>query len=294
MFRKPLRFIKETLNSFYDIATSYEVAISSNYTRVPPRSQKIPNVVYQTWRKPVLPLRHARGLARFRNLNKDYSFCFFDDSRMAEYMHANYSNHPICGIFDDIMIPASKADVWRYCILLKEGGIYCDIDSALTKPLRELLSDDPSELISFERNTWNSCLGLGFFADPAIFLSFPPQSVASRLDHPDHIILNWLLCFEKGSPILTEVIDLIVRHADFYRGKVFGSPMLPIMHFTGPLALTQAVWMYIQRSDKRPRQDGIDFDGHGIFKLPGEIHRYSFSPHYSTMPSGEIIRRRQV
>ncbi len=257
--------------------------ISSLYTEVPQSPGRIPRRVYQTWKEPRLPAVHALGVRRFRRLNPDYSFEFFDDARMAAYMRENYAAHPILDVFERIKIPASKADVWRYCILYREGGIYCDIDSALSIPFRGLLRDDPSELLSFEGNPWSSLMQVGAYADPSLFLAQPPDSVAAGLDYPDHTVLNWLLCFEKGNPILAEIIDLIVRHFAFFDGRQFESVWQAVVHATGPLAFTQAVWRWMERTGLRPAQQGIDFDGRGIFKLPGSGDRYAVSPHYMQM-----------
>jgi mannosyltransferase OCH1-like enzyme len=259
------------------------VDISSLYTEVPVSAGRIPRRVYQTWKDPALPAVHALGLKRFRRLNPDCSFVFFDDARMAAYMRENYAAHPILDVFERIKIPASKADIWRYCILYREGGIYCDIDSALSIPFRVLLKDDPSELLSFEGNHWSSHMQVGAYADPAIFLQRPPDSIAAKLDYPDHTILNWLLCFEKGNPILAEIIDLIVRHFPFFDDRQFESVWQAVIHATGPLAFTQAVWKWMEKTGQRPNQRGIDFDGQGIFKLPGSGDRYTVSPHYMQM-----------
>ena len=235
----------------------------------------------------MVPLLMAREVRRFRRMNSDCSFSFFDNQRMAAYMESAYAGHPILRVFRDIRMPAEKADIWRYCVLFREGGIYCDIKSVLKVPFRTLLADDPSELISFEGNRWKDCLDLQRCADPAVFLPEPPDSVRSRLDHPEHIMLNWLLCFEKGSPILEEVIDLIVRHSSFYRNKTFETPEVAGSHFTGPLALTQAVWRWMQKTGKRPGQCGIDFSGQGIWKLDGMVYRGS--PHHSTMKDMALL-----
>jgi hypothetical protein len=105
-------------------------------------------------------------------------------------------------------------------------------------------------------------------ADPVIFLSAPPDSIRKNLDQPENTILNWLFCFEKGSPILREVIDLIVRHAPYYRNKVFERVSVAGNHFTGVIAFTQAVWMWMQKTGQRPRQCGVNFSGHGLWRLP--------------------------
>ncbi|MGA2642066.1 MAG: glycosyltransferase [Spirochaetia bacterium] len=272
MFRKILKSIFRKI---------HPVDVSSLYTEVPRSTGKIPNRVYQTWISPVLPFLHARGLKRFRKLNPDFSFSFFDDQRMASYMESNYAGHPILKVFKDVRMPAEKADIWRYCLLFREGGIYCDIKSALAIPLRELIHDDYSELLSFERNSWKNFLDPGRFADPDLYLPSPPDSIRSNLDHPDNVIINWFLCFEKGSPILEELINLIVRHSQFFRGKTFDRVDVAGNHFTGPLAFTQAVWRWMQKTGKRPTQCGIDFSGQGIWKLFGMD--YSKSPHHSSM-----------
>jgi mannosyltransferase OCH1-like enzyme len=242
---------------------------------------RIPKHVYQTWMRPALPLVLARRVVEFRKMNPEYSFSFFDDGQMAEYMESKYAGQPILKVFKEIYMPAEKADIWRYCILFKEGGIYCDIKSAIKIPIRQVLREDFSELISFEGNEWKNFMSPGFYSDPNVFFPAPPESIRSNLDYPDRVICNWFLCFEKGSPILEEAINQIVRHATFYRGRRFEKVSIAGNHFTGPLAFTQAVWHWMDRTGKRPGQGGVDLRGQGIWKLPGMD--YSASPHHTTL-----------
>jgi mannosyltransferase OCH1-like enzyme len=267
-----------------------ETDISIFYTAAPAKSGKIPNVVYQTWKKASLSSLHAHYLKKFRKLNSDYSFRFFDDTMMAEYMENAYNGHSVLDVFRAIRIPASRADIWRYCILYREGGVYCDIDSGLSIPLRVLLHDDPSEMISFENNYWSESLDTRVYSNGNIFYSKVPEKAKGNLDFPDNVVLNWLLCFEKESPILKKVIDMIVQHFDFYNGKKFTSIQQAVVHCTGPQVLTQAIWKWIMETGKRPVQFGIDFGGYGIFKLPGAGESYSSSPHYSTLSNTTITR----
>ncbi len=273
------KLIKRTLKYFIK-KIDYRIDVSSLYTEVPRMVRKIPNRVYQTWVNPVFPYVHARALQRFRRLNPDYTFSFFDDQQMAHYMDSNFAGHPILELFHGDRMPSGKADIWRYCVLFREGGIYCDIDSTLAVPLRELVHEETSELISFENVKWADHLSLGRYADPDVFLPGPPNSIKSNLDYPEHTVINWLLGFEKGNPILEELINLIVRHAHFYKNKKFEDVSLAGNHFTGPLALTEAIWIWMQKSGKRPQQCGVDFLGKGIFKY-GELD-YRQSPHHST------------
>lgn len=263
------------------------VNIGRLYTQAPPLRRRIPNQVYQTWVSPVVPSLLALQIRRFRRLNPDFSFSFFDDLRMASYMDREWAGHPIQDIFHRVRLPAVRADIWRYCVLFREGGVYCDIKSALTAPLRDLVPADSSELLSFEENRWSDYLDVAQYTEPGLFLPEPPSSVRAQLEHPDHIICNWCVCFEKGSPILERLISLIVRHAPFFRGRAFDRPDRAGNHFTGPLALTQVVWQWIQETGRRPGQAGIDFAGKGAWRLSGMSYRKS--PHHSTYRNTTIL-----
>jgi hypothetical protein len=276
----PLRYLRRKV-------AYHPVSVRSLYTEAPRMPKKIPNRVYQTWKEQELPLALALEIRRFRKLNPDYSFSFFDDQQMAEYMESRYAGHPILPVFREARVPVLKADIWRYCILFREGGIYCDIKSAVKIPLRELLRDDVSELVSFEGLHWKDLMFPGRYADAAIYYPGPPEQIRSNLEYPENTILNWCLCFEKAHPILETIIDLIVRQAPFYRNKTFENMSMAGNHFTGVIAFTQAVWMWMQKTGRRPEQSGIDYSGHGVWKLRGM--NYRGSPHHSSMKNMTLL-----
>ena len=265
----------------------HPISIRSIYTQVPRAGGRIPNHVYQTWKRPVLPFLLALEVKRFRRRNPEYSFSFFDDQQIADYMEKNYAGHPILDVFRRVRPPVVKADIWRYCVLYREGGIYCDIKSAMMVPLREVIREDYSELISFETHQWKDLLVPGAYADKDVFLPAPPESIRANLECPDNTILNWFLCFEKGSPILEELINLIVRHADFYRNRVFESVSMAGNHLTGVIAITEAVWMWMQKTGKRPNQCGMNYYGRGRWLL--RAMSYKESPHHTTMRNLPIL-----
>ena len=269
----------------YRLFAPREISIAPLYTQVRPSARKIPNSVYQTWRVPTLPFLHAKEVGRFRRRNPDFSFTFFSDNQMDEYMRACFRGHPILDVFREIRVPAAKADIWRYCILYREGGVYCDIDSGLSIPIHELLKGDPSEIVSFEKNTWKDILDVGSYADPEVYLRALPDEIAGKLDSPDLMVLNWFLCFEKEHPILEEVINLIVRHFGFSRSKRFESIWKAVIHCTGPLALTQALWMWIRRTGQRPTQYGVDIAAPGYSSFPAQA---SCTTHSLIIPTSRI------
>ena len=127
----------------------------------------------------------------------------------------------------------------------------------------------------------------GTYADPDIFLPAPPGSVIGNLEYPENTVVNWMLGFEKGSPILEELIDLIVRHSRFYRNKEFDNVSMAGNHCTGVIALTQAVWMWMQKTGKSPHMYGVHFFGHGIWKLHGMV--YGKSPHHTSVKNLTLL-----
>jgi len=261
-------------NWIYKTTHKKPVDLAPLFTRVPRWDKKIPNQVFLTWKDSRFNPLHALQLKKFRNRNKDFSFEFFDDKRMNDWMDTNFAGHPILEAFHYLGVMAAKVDIWRSCVLYKEGGVYCDIDSSLTLPLRQLLKDDPDEILSYEGNKWQDRLKVGTYGDPAVFWPGPGPASQSLLDHPDHLFLNWILCFVPGNPILKEYIDIVVQNFPFFKDRVFESVLDGSTHATGPQVLTLAVWRSLEKTHKRPGQFGIDFDGYGQYKTYGSEDRH--------------------
>jgi hypothetical protein len=72
---EPVRFLRRRIALLL-------VPIGRLYTDVPARSGRIPNRVYQTWKKDSLPVGLALEVRRSRKLNPDYSFSFFEAKRL--------------------------------------------------------------------------------------------------------------------------------------------------------------------------------------------------------------------
>jgi hypothetical protein len=241
----------------------------------PPLNYAIPNIVYQTWRSPEFGRTHSRLLSEFRALNNDFSFQFFDDHQLAEdYMASAFRGHPILEIFKRSSFGPMKVDIWRYCILYERGGFYCDINKSALLPLRELVSPTASALISFERNNFPvGAQGRG----------------TSEIQHPGKVVSNWMFGFERGHPLLAEVIDGIVTKYPSYKGLVAQNPKMEILELTGPVHFTQCVHEFARTHGMSGiHQAGIDFNGRGIFDMLGSYVRYTQGPCYE-LARNEVI-----
>jgi hypothetical protein len=86
----------------------------------------IPAVVYQTWHTKDFHPVWAEQFRIMKEMNKHIEFKIFSDHECREYIKNNFDKK-ILWAYDSLNPTAYKADLWRYCVLYKEGGIYLDI-----------------------------------------------------------------------------------------------------------------------------------------------------------------------
>jgi len=238
--------------------------------------RRIPRICFQTWASNAFGKTHAKGIAGFRNLNPDISFELYDNKRLFEYMRDVWHGHEILGVFESAIYGPMQADIFRYCILYDKGGYYFDINKACAVPLSSLHGIEDCALISYERNICNV---------------LPDQKIMGLLQHPDRYVLQWGLGFERRHFILEAVISGIVENAFFFRGKVFQSAKDAVLALTGPGMFTRAMRVALSQRDDMSgiRQAGIDFNGHGVYSLPGGNVRYLQIPGYATARNVPIL-----
>ena len=103
--------------------------------------EKLTKTIYQTWYTKVLPEPIQKSIDNMLNLNPEFEYHLYDDDDMIKFVHDNYPGE-ITEAFDTIKIGAMKADLWRYLVLYKFGGVYLDIDSEIYSDLSTLIVDD--------------------------------------------------------------------------------------------------------------------------------------------------------
>jgi len=86
----------------------------------------IPLHVYQTFKTLELPqvIKEARDI--LIKQNPEFDFHLYDDNMCREFIKNNFNEDTLFA-FDNLIPGAYKADLWRYCVLYINGGIYIDI-----------------------------------------------------------------------------------------------------------------------------------------------------------------------
>jgi len=157
----------------------------------------IPLKIFQTWNTKNLPPKMKENVERLKKQNPKFEHYLFDDNDCREFIKKHFDNE-VLNAYDSLIPGAYKADLWRYCVLYINGGIYMDI---------KLNCINGFKLIELtERNH--------YVKDRVGILS----------------IYNALMACQKGSPLLWKAIYRIVMNVSKkYYGNSALDPTGPIM-----------------------------------------------------------------
>ena len=106
---------------------------------VKPRSkngynQRIPKIIWQTISTNRVPAYIKRYADSWIDLNPEYEYRFMDDNDILQFLKNDFPEY-LDG-YNQLKYGASKADLWRYLIIYKYGGVYADLDCKCLNPLR--------------------------------------------------------------------------------------------------------------------------------------------------------------
>jgi len=93
----------------------------------------IPLNIFQTWHTKNLPPNMLKTVNMIKYNNPAFKYYLYDDDDCRNFIKDNFREE-VLNAFDTLIPGAYKADLWRYCVLYKLGGIYLDIKY---KPLNQ-------------------------------------------------------------------------------------------------------------------------------------------------------------
>jgi inositol phosphorylceramide mannosyltransferase catalytic subunit len=240
----------------------------------------VPRVVYQTWSSRLLPLGFQVIRERMRSRNPGFRFVVFDDADIDAYVSTHFHGTDAERAFRLLTVGAARADLWRYLVLFREGGVYLDLDSEIIVPIEGgLLKPGDGAIVSRE---------------------------GARDDQLERMMIQWLLAFEPGHAILARVIQRAtsnILNASLAPGQT-GVPPASILYLAGPPVFNRAVddvaraalgeppgWRIWESADDdvnprltaagaRFRIVGTDFREFAIAKHEYARHMYWFNPRW--------------
>lgn len=94
----------------------------------------LPKNIFQTWEDKGFPKGMRKAMQSWQDLNPDWNYCFFTKEDRRAFIQA-YFPKEILDAYDALIPGAYQADLWRYCVLYRYGGIYVDAKLILRKPV---------------------------------------------------------------------------------------------------------------------------------------------------------------
>jgi mannosyltransferase OCH1-like enzyme len=111
---------KNILTANYNLIKQYHFSKKQIYDSV------IPLKIYQTWHTKKLPPLMRRSVIGLIRQNPKFEYHLFDDKDCRDFIKQHF-DLDVLNAFDRLIPGAYKADLWRYCVLYINGGIYLDI-----------------------------------------------------------------------------------------------------------------------------------------------------------------------
>ena len=224
-------------------------------TNGPKEVSGVPLIIYRTWLSNSVPVRMKESLTRSRVLTPEFDNHLFTDDDCSNFIRDNFEPN-VLSAYKCLKPGAYKADLWRYCIIYKKGGVYTDIKLEMKIPLYEVLEKHPviyvQDTLSFPRarvpGVSNFLYGLS-----------PPPNVLTTSTP----LYNGFLASPPGNPVFKACIDEIVESC---KNRDYKQNMFDI---TGPYQLGRMVDNY----------KGESFSRNSPFKnkIAGMLHYYNIT-----------------
>jgi len=184
----------------------------------------IPKNIFQTHKslnyvknKPHL----SNAMKTWSKYSNEFNYYFYDNNMCDNFMKENF-DAVIYKAYSILPMGVMKADLWRYCILYKYGGIYADIDTICR-------------------------------INPNIFINNAELIVAP--EPGCNYFCQWTFAASKGSPILKTIIDLSVE-------RILNTPIKGehIIHYlTGPALFSDGIDEYLKENNLPTFEHKIEY-----------------------------------
>ncbi len=233
------------------------------------RGQGIPRRIHQTFHTKDLPPALRRAVDQTRESNPGWEHRLYDDADIVDFIRTEYGSvilnayqriHPLYG--------AARADLFRYLLMYRVGGVYLDIKSACNRSLGEALLPDDTYLLS----KWHGDRFVGMGIHPEL------QAMGGKEYQQWHIVAA------PGHPFLKSVIENVLRNLMVYNSQLHGVGKPGVLRVTGPIAYSLAIHPLLATQSHRIVDSAQDlgFD-YSVFMKGQDSsgHKPIFLSHYS-------------
>ena len=113
-------------------------------------NNNIPPILWKTGKSPISNILKDY-FKELETLNPEYTVIYLDNTTARSFISKNFPNK-VLNAYDKIIPGAYKADILRYCLLYKFGGVYSDVKQRLNQPLHKLIDRKSNLILSQDLN----------------------------------------------------------------------------------------------------------------------------------------------
>lgn len=170
----------------------------------------IPKTIWQTWKTHELPQIAAAARNTWISKNPGWEFWLVDDAEARTFIEENCSAR-VLAAYDAMPVPVMKADLWRYAVVHRYGGVYTDLDTSCVVPLDQWIDVGADAVLAPEPS--------------------------------GDLLCQWTFAAAPGSPLLAAVLDLVCERTE--SGVKMGENR--VHHHSGPGVFTDAIWPRLRK-----------------------------------------------
>jgi len=240
----------------------------------------IPRLIHQTFYTKNLPNELQENIDKIKKLNPNWIYKLYDDDEVLDFIKVHYEPH-VLKSFEQIdhKYGAARADLFRYLLIYKLGGIYLDIKASMNIPLDLVLKSDDSFILA----QWG---------DSGQFKQWGAHYDLAHV--PGGEFQQWHIAATPGHPFLKAVIQSVLANIDKYNPSLHGTGKTGVIKVTGPVAYTAAIAPLLKLHSHRllKHHNEIGFL-YSIYNNESdvnvnEVHKTSFRSHYSSLTSSVV------
>ena len=166
----------------------------------------IPKIIHQTWKSetlpPVLKMLYDENVNFLKN--KGYTFKFWCDKDIIEFINSNYPNY--YNIYSFAKTGVQRGDISRILLVNHYGGIYIDLDVLIMKDFADLID----------------------FNEDKFYISYEPSGQTNALYNDDKYLCNAFFASNKNNKFTLKLVrgisDYVLQHGVtiFNKFDIFG------------------------------------------------------------------------
>jgi inositol phosphorylceramide mannosyltransferase catalytic subunit len=225
----------------------------------------IPRIIHQTNFNKNLPLPLRANVDALRALNPCWEHRLYDDADVIKFIEDEYGPAILQRYL--AIAPgygAARADLFRYLLIYRMGGVYLDVKSGASQPFDAVLRRDDAFIVS----QWRDSID-----EPDTL--FHPELRGL----PGGEFQQWHIIAAPGHPFLRAVIERVLHLIDSYNPYRVGVGR-NVIRVTGPIPYTLAIEPLLSRYPHRRVRDESAI-GLRYSVLGGQMHEGYFRGHYS-------------